>query len=130
MKQKIIVDTSIWIEYFKNNDQVVKIIDEGLDMNKIFIVGPVISELLQGVRSTKESELLSQYIDAVPFISCQIQDWIDAGNTSYSLRKEGTTIPLTDIIIATIAKNNQAMVFTKDKHFNLLPGVKLFQSVK
>ena len=126
MKQKIIVDTSIWIEYFKNNPSISIIIDEGLNNNSICITGPIISELLQGVKSDKELSLLIKYIDAIPCIHYEMQDWIDAGYISYSLRKKGITLPLTDIIIASIAKNNNAVIFTKDKHFEMIPDVELF----
>lgn len=130
MKQKIIADTSVWIEYFKNDANIVKIINEGLDAGRIYTAGPVVSELLQGVRSDKELSLLSKYIDAVPFIDCKMKDWADAGRISFSLRKSGITIPLTDIIIFSIAQNNDAMIFTKDKHFSLIPDVKLFHSIE
>ncbi|MDX9870978.1 MAG: PIN domain-containing protein [Clostridia bacterium] len=129
MKQKIIVDTSIWIEYFKNNDTVARIIDEGLDTGTIYIAGPVISELLQGVKSNRELSMLEKYIDAVPYLECKMDDWTEAGHVSFSLRKIGITIPLTDIIIYSIAKKNDAMIFTRDKHFNLIPNIKLFETL-
>lgn len=129
MKQKIIVDTSVWIEYFRNNEAIVKTINEGLDNNTIYIAGPIIAELLQGAKNDKELSLLSKYIDAVPCLECEMKDWADAGCISFSLRKTGITIPLTDIIIYSIARNNNAAIFTRDKHFNLIPDIKLFQSI-
>jgi len=127
MKQKIIVDTSIWIEYFKNNKDIAEFIDDGLDRGCVYIVGPIISELLQGVRSDEELNMLSMYIDAVPQFKFETRDWIDVGVISYSLRKKGFTIPLTDIMIAVIAKNNGAAVYTLDKHFSYIPDLKLIK---
>jgi len=127
IEQKIIVDTSVWIDYFKNDTDTARIIDEGLDANKIYLVGPVISELLQGVKSDKELSLLLKYIDAIPYLECGMKEWIDAGCISMSLRKSGITLPLTDIIISAIAKNNDAVIFTKDKHFSCIPDIRLFQ---
>lgn len=129
MKQKIIVDTSVWIEYFKNDPEITKIIDEGLYKNTIYLVGIVMAELLQGAKSKEEMRALLKCIDAVPYLNCGMKDWTDAGCVSFSLRKSGITVPLSDIIIFSIAQNDNAIIFTKDKHFNLIPGVRLFQSI-
>lgn len=126
MKQKIIVDTSVWIEYFKNNPEVVKIIEDGLNNGIIYIAGPIISELLQGVKTKKEFDKLSQCIDTVPYLECNIDNWIKSGEISFQLRQKGITIPLTDIIISAVSINNDTKIFTMDKHFKLIPGVDLF----
>ena len=129
MKRKMIVDTSVWIEYFKNTADIVEIVDDGLDKEYVYIAGPIISELLQGVKTEKELNMLSMHINAVPNFKYDTKDWIDAGIMSYSLRKKGVTIPLTDIMIAVIAKNNKAAIFTLDKHFNYIPDLELIKQV-
>ncbi|MGI6327385.1 MAG: PIN domain-containing protein [Dethiobacteria bacterium] len=50
---KIIVDTSIWIEYFKDKAEITAIIDKGLLAGSVYMAGPVVSELLQGVKTEK-----------------------------------------------------------------------------
>ena len=49
--QRIIVDTSIWIEYFKNNQKYVPFIEDSLNLENILISGPIISELLHVFKS-------------------------------------------------------------------------------
>ncbi len=127
-KQKIIVDTSIWVEYFKENPDIVEFIERGFIDNNLFMVGPIISELLQGVRTNREYEELANCIDAIPYIEVKVEDWKKAGYISFNLRKEGLTVPLTDIIISAVAINNQAKVFTIDKHFDYIPEVSLYQN--
>ena len=46
MKTKIIVDTSIWVEYFKNKSNIVEFIEENLLDDCIYMAGPIVSELL------------------------------------------------------------------------------------
>jgi predicted nucleic acid-binding protein len=123
---KIIVDTSVWIEYFRANPGVVNFIDKGLLDGTVYMVGPVISELLQGVRNEKELEKLAGCIDAVPYIACSFTDWLLAGLKSFRLRKEGLTVPLTDLLIAAISINNKAAVYSPDYHFRLIPDVIIF----
>ena len=79
---KIIVDTSIWIEYFKDKAEITAIIDKGLLAGSVYMAGPVVSELLQGVKTEKEFERLLGCIDAVPFIDSNFEDWRLAGSIS------------------------------------------------
>lgn len=126
MDERIIVDTSIWIEYFKNNKNVGKIVDDGLRKGIIYILGPIISELLQGVKTQKEYNKLSECIDAIPYFECEFKDWVKAGHISFSLKKKGLTVPLTDIVISAVSINRKAKIFTLDKHFALIPETELF----
>lgn len=119
----VLVDTSVWIEYFKNNAEVAVIIDDLLDKNQIFITGPVIAELIHGVKTEKELELLKMYLDGVSYLSCDIDDWKNAGILSYNLRRDGTTIPLTDVVIAAVSIRHSLKVYTFDSHFKKIPGV-------
>lgn len=127
MSQKIIVDTSVWIEYFKGNTEYIELIEAGLNDGSICITGPIVSELLQGVKFEKEYGMLSSCIDAIPFIGFEYTDWMKAGKLSFKLRKKGITIPLTDVLIAVIAERYNAKILTLDKHFKNIQGVKLVQ---
>jgi hypothetical protein len=125
--QRIIVDTSIWIEYFKNNQKYVPFIEDNLNLENILISGPIISELLHGVKSEKEYKLLSESISAVPYAECVYDDWIKTGETLYNLKKKGITVPLTDILISAIAIRHDASVLSLDKHFKSIDMIKLIE---
>lgn len=129
MNREMIIDTSLWIEYFKNNPDVVKVVEAGLANSTIYITGSIVSELLQGSKTRLEFDKLSQCIDAVPYIECTMQDWIKAGELSFKLRKGGVTIPLTDMLIASIALNRHMAVWTLDKHFSYIPAVELISKI-
>lgn len=124
---RIIVDTSIWIEYFKNNQKYVPFIEDNLNLENILISGPIISELLHGVKSEKEYKLLSESISAVPYAECVYDDWIKTGETLYNLKKKGITVPLTDILISAIAIRHDASVLSLDKHFKSIDMIKLIE---
>jgi hypothetical protein len=125
--QRIIVDTSIWIEYFRNNQKYVPFIEDNLNLENILISGPIISELLHGVKSEKEYKLLSESISAVPYAECVYDDWIKTGETLYNLKKKGITVPLTDILISAIAIRHDASVLSLDKHFKSIDMIKLIE---
>jgi tRNA(fMet)-specific endonuclease VapC len=125
VKMKTIVDTSVWIEYFKNQDTLAAALDRELLAGNIYMVGPVISELLQGAKTEKDFQVLMNSIDGVPFIEAGVSDWKLAGELSYMLCKKGVTIPITDCLIGAIAINNDLAVTTLDQHFKHLPRLKL-----
>ncbi|WHE06765.1 PIN domain-containing protein [Thermoanaerobacterium thermosaccharolyticum] len=126
MKDNILVDTSVWIEYFRNKREIVEIIDDMLLHNRVYITGLIIAELLQGVKTEKERAMLERYIDSIPTVSCDNKDWIGVGKLSFKLRRDGKTIPLSDVLIAYLSIKNNMMIFSFDKHFKMIDDVKLF----
>lgn len=123
----VIVDTSVWIEFFNNPDSsekyaVVKL----LKNNKVFICGMELAEILQGVRKDKEREEIEQTMGALPFLPCNIHTWTKLGAMSANLMKKGLTIPITDLFIAVSAIINNCQVYTLDRHFKKIPGLSLY----
>lgn len=117
--KKLLVDTSIWIEYFKGKKNVLDIIHDKNNF-EIFITGPIITELIQGIKTQKEKARFTICINALPKLQIDDNDWVNAGNLGNSLRKKGITVPLPDLIIFSIAKKNNCVLFTLDKHFQII----------
>lgn len=118
----VLIDTCAWIDFFKSKtgllgNQVAELIDN----NQAAITGVIIAELLQGIRTEKESQYLERLIQGVHYLKIQENDWIIAGQLSQQLRTQGKTLPLTDVLIATIAQRYAVSVLTVDKHFQHLP---------
>lgn len=118
MKQ-LLVDTSIWIEYFKGNSNAAGIIHDN-DSHTVCTTGPIITELIQGLKTKSEKEVFSACLGSLPKIAITDQDWVDAGLLGNDLREIGTTIPLPDLIIYIIARNNNCSICTLDKHFEII----------
>lgn len=117
--KKILVDTSIWIEYFKGKKSVQDIIHD-IKSFQSFIIGPVLAELLLGIKTANEKNLLLTCMNVLPMLEITYNDWIDAGNTGNILRQKGITVPLPDLIIYSVAVKNNCALFTKDKHFEII----------
>ncbi len=122
---KIIVDTSVWIEYLKNRSPIAENLDHLLLAGNIFTVGPVVSELLQGAKTEKDYQLLKNSIDGLPFIETTFENWTLAGEISYKLRRKGMTLPITACVIAAVAIQQSASVMTYDQRFANIPNLKL-----
>lgn len=64
-------------------------------------------------------------LQALPHLEMTRELWISAGQLSATLRKNGHILPLSDIIIATLAMNHGCSVLTVDRHFALIAGLEV-----
>lgn len=126
MSTGIIVDTCVWIEFFREpNSEFTLHLKSLLRERKVIMVGMVMAEILQGVKSPKEANLVEQNLAKLPYLEITREIWVTAGKMSASLRSTGNTIPLSDLIIAAIAISGNHEIFTVDQHFNKIGGLRL-----
>jgi predicted nucleic acid-binding protein len=126
MDTRVIVDTTIWIEFFRSPDSTVaNHLKDLLRQRRVVMAGMVMAEILQGVKAPKEANLVLTSFTKLPYSEMTKDRWQQAGEISASLRRKGTTIPLSDLIIAACALAEGCEVYTLDPHFKRIPGVKI-----
>ena len=126
---KVIVDTSVWIQFFNIPESHEKReVDALLTYDRVTIAGVIISELLQGAKSQEDFREIKDKISILPYLKTSKDTWIKVGEISFKLRKQGISLPFTDIFIATLARENNYEVYTLDSHFKEIPRVKLYSS--
>lgn len=128
IKDGVIVDTSVLIDFLKGSEKYAEEITSLLVKNCAITTGIIIAELLQGIKNPKEEQKISELMTAINTLEISTELWIKAGKLSSSLRKKGINLPLTDVAIATLALEYNLYVFTMDKHFEQIPGVHLFNN--
>ncbi|MCI5145375.1 MAG: PIN domain nuclease [Candidatus Electrothrix sp. AR3] len=117
----VLIDTSAWIDFFRDIDGAAgDLVADLIRLDRAYLTGPVMAELLHGVRGKREATQLHSVFAAIPVLEISQKDWIATGNTLHTLRKKGLTIPLTDVLIASVAIANNMPVLTLDKHFRHL----------
>ncbi len=117
--KNIFIDTSAWVEYFKGNPTVAAMVHDR-ETYAAYTTGPVITELIQGMITEKEKESFSASLESLPRLKITDQDWLDAGTFGAQLRSKGISVPLSDLIIYTVARNNRCSICTLDKHFKII----------
>ena len=131
MNLQVLIDTSIWIEYFRGKDQkLVESVRNLIRTRRATLCGVVLSELLAGVRTKKNRDTLKQTLDALEYAEVSRNTWILAGELSGNLNHQGISIPLTDLILAALALENDLELFTLDSHFERIPEIKRFNPVE
>lgn len=126
----IIVDTCVWIEFFrKQESQLTLHLKSLLREREVMMVGMVMAEILQGVKDPKEATLVKENLEKLPYVEMTRDIWEAAGEMSASLRVKGITLPLSDLIIASIALSRDHEIFTIDPHFEKVDGLRLHKWV-
>ena len=129
MNTGIIVDTCVWIEFFRKSESKLTLHLKGLlRERKVIMVGMVMAEILQGVKIPKEANLLKQSLEKLPYFEITRDIWETAGKMLAALRGTGITIPLSDLIIAGIALSGDHEIFTIDPHFEKVDGLRLHET--
>jgi predicted nucleic acid-binding protein len=129
MKTDIIVDTSAWIDYFNKPYSKIGItVEKIIKQEKALIAGVILAELLQGARVQEEYDALLDSMLALPVLETGLNTWIEAGRLAFTLRRQGITIPITDLIIASLALKENCAILSSDRHFKSIPGINLLQN--
>jgi predicted nucleic acid-binding protein len=126
-KDGVLVDTSVLIDFLKDTKPNAAAVSALITSKRILSTGIIMAELLQGTKTAAEEEHITVLLDGLPSIDVTSSLWIKAGKVSCSLRRKGITLPLSDIAIAVTAMEYDLSVFTLDKHFEEIPGVKLYK---
>ena len=124
--KKVLIDTNIYSLAMKGETDVVnslRRIDQ-VGFSAISI-GELLSGFKGGSREVKNREELNLFLDSPRVVLHPI----DEGTAEFyaailhDLREAGTPIPTNDIWIAAVAFQHGYKIFSKDHHFNLVPGL-------
>ncbi|MEQ8198930.1 MAG: PIN domain-containing protein [Clostridiaceae bacterium] len=114
----VLVDSSVWIEYFKGNEQTLPL-NTLLDLNNICINDLILAELLPSINHKKENVLkeLLLTITKIPLtINWNTIIYMQTQNIKNGINKIG----IADLIIAQNVIDNDLELYTFDRHFELM----------
>ncbi len=114
----ILVDSSVWIEYFKGNEKTLPL-NKLLDLNNVCINDLILSELIPSINHKKENVLkeLLLTITKIPLvINWNTIIYMQTQNLKNGINKVG----IADLIIAQNVIDNDLELYTLDRHFELM----------
>ena len=116
---QVLVDSSIWIQFFRRPEAVVSLqLDWLLAHRLVCTTGVVKAELVPGARTPKDFRRLRRLFDALPLAPEREGFWTHLIRFQCRLQRNGipeTGIP--DLIVATVAIQNRKLVFSTDEDF-------------
>lgn len=121
MSDKVLIDTSVWVEFFRGrNAGVVETVSVLLRTGRAAYTGIIALELLNGAKGPKDMDTLFDAFDAMQRIDEKDTTFFDAGRMGYELARKGFTANTVDLLIAGIAVENGLSLMTLDKHFEAI----------
>ncbi len=117
----VIVDTSVWIEYFrsgKNSATLDFLIDEDL----IIINDLILSELIPSLKVRNQRKII-KLLSSINKIGLSI-NWNQIIEFQFKCLKNGLNgIGIPDLIVVQNAKQNNCEIYSLDDHFRLMKGI-------
>ncbi len=121
----ILIDTSAWIEALrtKGDQEIRSKVNAALQNGEARLTEPVLVELFHGATGTKELQFLNQMKDSIPILECNSRCFEKGIHFSQLSRKKGITVSSMDLLIFSVAKEYNARLLHKDRHFHLLSSL-------
>lgn len=113
----VVVDTSVWITYFRRMDSAIeRNLDELIDSDLVAIVPPVRLELLLGCKKSQRPSLMKR-INALHSLPIAENTWNLAEDLAMRQRESGVTLGVVDVLIAAATSEHQACLWSLEKDF-------------
>ena len=117
----VLVDTSIWVEYFRTGDNSEKL-DFLIDENLIVTNDLILAELIPFLKILNQSKLVNLLLNINRFdLSVNWDQIIEYQYKCLKIGVNGIGIP--DLIIAQNAKQNHCEIYSLDNHFRLMKDI-------
>lgn len=120
---KVLVDTSVWSLALRRNrvveDSFVLELRELIAELRVQMIGPVRQELLSGLRSLEQFNVLRDHLRAFPDLKLVPADFEHAAECFNSCRRKGVQGSNTDFLICAVAQRHNLSILTADDDFLL-----------
>ncbi len=124
--KNLLIDTNIYTHALKGDQETISILQQAKEIAICSIsIGELLSGFKAGGRERKNRGELAEFLDT-PRVSLYVIDEDTAefyATILNGLKKKGKPIPTNDIWIASVAFQHGLPLFTKDRHFEFIPGL-------
>jgi predicted nucleic acid-binding protein len=117
----VLVDTSIWIEYFRSGNNSEKL-DFLIDENLIVINDLILAELVPSLKVRNQRKIVNS-LHSIQKLKLLI-NWDQIIEFQFKCLKNGLNgIGIPDLIFAQNAKQNRCEIYSLDNHFKLMQDI-------
>lgn len=122
---RILVDSSVWIEYYRRGGPVTirEAVRQILSKDLAVTTGLIVVEVLQGAKTDADYTLLKQDFSALPWLDLSVEAVMQAARLGFDLSRRGTPVPSTDLVIAAVALAHDCRLWHLDAHFDRICGL-------
>jgi predicted nucleic acid-binding protein len=121
MEDRTLIDTSVWIDFFRKRDPgIYALVAKLLKENKAVGSGIIALELIRGGKTIKELSVLNDLFEVIEMVDPDRQSYLLAGKLGFALARKGHTLSVVDLLIAQLAMENDLTLLTLDNHFKII----------
>ena len=121
----ILVDTSAWIDFFRDRKPLAKLVDQALDENSVAICSPIYTELMRGFKNKQERDKVVPLLQACRFLAQPVDLWETAGQYGFELKRQGITVKTMDLLIACFAMAHGLPILATDQDYRMMQSAGL-----
>ncbi len=120
-----LIDTSVWIPALRKDGppSIQEEVRKWIRDNVVSTNGVVQIELMGGCRTDEELTALQESLSGLHSITIAEEHFADAGLTHFKLRRQGITVAVTDLLIATSARSADHTLVHADSDFEAIRSV-------
>jgi len=117
----VLVDTSVWIQYFKGGNNFEKL-DFLIDENLVVINDLILAELIPFLKIRNQRKVI-KLLNHINKLEIHIE-WDQLIEFQYKCLKNGLNgVGIPDLIIIQNAKQNHCEIYSLDNHFKLIKDI-------
>ena len=118
----LLVDTSVWSLALRRDADAgaphVRMLRHALESDELVVTtGLVLQELLQGFSGPRARQAIIEQFTALPFVTSNRQDHIDAAGLRNRCRRAGLQIGTIDALLAQLCIRHELRLLTTDNDF-------------
>lgn len=115
MNVGLVVDTSVWIDFFRGRS--IPLLEDALALGSVVLPPIVVAELVSGVRKPADRAALIDLLDDLPIHETPRDHWVRVGDLRRRLIEKGHEISTPDAHVAQCALDRDAPLLSSDRVF-------------
>ncbi len=128
MANLVLIDTCIWVPFFSRKASRHKAeVEELLEEDRAAIIGPFLAEVLLGFKKEEEADWVASALKGARCLQLGWDDWRYAARLGRKLTGAGHGLPLSDLVLATVAEREHCLVYSIDPHFDFISDLERFK---
>jgi predicted nucleic acid-binding protein len=117
----VLIDTSIWIDYFKGKESAL-LLNELIDSNDVCVNDLILAELIPSIEQRKEHDL-KDMLYSITTLTIDI-DWHEIIQMQIKNLQSGiNNVGIPDLIIVQNIVENDVKILSSDRHFDLMSTI-------
>lgn len=129
MENALVVDSSFFIDLLQKGLDPGTELLRSVELLDLATCGMIRLEVVRGISAPKLRARVEDFMSVMVNVPTDNKLWMEATQIAWDLGREGWTLPAADILIAASAFRINAAVLTLDKHFDAIPGLKVYRSL-